>query len=110
MRVRVVLALPSHARQVTVSVPDGTSAGAVLQQALREGLSLEGSGLEAERVALGVFGRRIDADAPLHDRDRLELYRPLQQDPMARRRREARRTPVERQPGEGGRAPDKRRR
>jgi len=89
MRVRVVLALPSQAREVTVQVPLGSRAGTVLQHALRAGLSLSGSGLQIDGVALGVHGRRVTADTPLHDQDRLELYRPLQQDPMVRRRREA---------------------
>jgi len=89
--VRVVLALPDRAREIALRVPVGTGARAGLHRAIAAGLSLAGSELEAGDVALGVFGRRVADDTPLQADDRLELYRPLHQDPMARRRREARR-------------------
>jgi putative ubiquitin-RnfH superfamily antitoxin RatB of RatAB toxin-antitoxin module len=45
-------------------------------------------------VAHAVFGVRVDANAPLHDGDRLELLRPLLADPKdARRQRAAARKP-----------------
>ena len=44
-------------------------------------------------AGFGIFGRRVGAQTPLHDGDRVELYRPLQLDPKtARRQRAERRT------------------
>ena len=40
-------------------------------------------------AAVGVFGRLVLADAPLRDGDRVEIYRPLREDPKSARRRRA---------------------
>ena len=40
-------------------------------------------------AAVGVFGRIVRADAPLRDGDRVEIYRPLPEDPKSARRRRA---------------------
>src|SRR5579883_539159 len=37
----------------------------------------------------GIWGRVVAADTPLHDGDRVELYRPLKIDPKLARRRRA---------------------
>ncbi len=39
---------------------------------------------------LGIFAQRVSAQQVLHAGDRVEIYRPLQLDPMAARRRRAR--------------------
>lgn len=39
--------------------------------------------------AIGIFGRLVQADHPLSDGDRVELYRPLLLDPKEARRRRA---------------------
>ncbi|PZP49460.1 MAG: RnfH family protein, partial [Azospira oryzae] len=38
---------------------------------------------------VGVFGKLTRLDAPLRDRDRIEIYRPLLADPKEVRRRRA---------------------
>jgi uncharacterized protein len=38
---------------------------------------------------VGVYGKRVRADAPLADGDRVEIYRPLLLDPKERRRQRA---------------------
>jgi putative ubiquitin-RnfH superfamily antitoxin RatB of RatAB toxin-antitoxin module len=40
-------------------------------------------------LEIGVYGRRCEADTPLCDGDRVEIYRPLNFDPMESRRRRA---------------------
>lgn len=37
-------------------------------------------------VAIGIFGRVVDSATPLHDGDRVELYRSLMVDPKQARR------------------------
>lgn len=39
---------------------------------------------------LGIFSRKVAPDQPLHDGDRVEIYRPLLLDPMEARRQRAR--------------------
>ncbi|OOG41541.1 RnfH family protein [Rhodanobacter sp. C05] len=39
---------------------------------------------------LGIFARKVAPDQPVHDGDRIEIYRSLQLDPMEARRRRAR--------------------
>ena len=41
-------------------------------------------------MTLGIRGRAASLEQPLRDRDRVELYRPLQVDPMQARRLRAR--------------------
>ncbi|MFP4683497.1 MAG: RnfH family protein, partial [Ectothiorhodospira sp.] len=38
---------------------------------------------------VGIYGKLTRLDAPLRDRDRVEIYRPLIADPRAARRRRA---------------------
>jgi putative ubiquitin-RnfH superfamily antitoxin RatB of RatAB toxin-antitoxin module len=64
-------------------------AGATVAQALAASGVTEA--LPGYRPAgVGIFGRRVSLDAPLHDGDRIELYRPLRADPKESRRRRAR--------------------
>lgn len=81
--VEVAYAEPQKQVLVEVSLP----AGATVADAI------EASGIQAEftRVAFdeleaGVWGRVVSRDTPLRDRDRVELYRPLEIDPKAARR------------------------
>lgn len=42
--------------------------------------------LQAGRWMLGIWGRKTSLDHPLHDRDRVEVYRALRVDPKIARR------------------------
>jgi putative ubiquitin-RnfH superfamily antitoxin RatB of RatAB toxin-antitoxin module len=77
----IEVALPDRADHTVrqVCLP----AGATARDALRA------CGADAENVALGVFGRPIQADTPLRDGDRLEVYPPLRIDPKTARQRRA---------------------
>jgi len=82
--VEVVYAAPD--RQLVV--PLRLAGGSTVAEALaRSGLAprLEAGG------AVGIFGRACAPDTVLHDGDRVEIYRPLAEDPkVARRKRAAR--------------------
>ncbi len=45
--------------------------------------------LALESMPVGAFGELVQPDQVLQDHDRVELYRPLQQDPKAARRHRA---------------------
>jgi putative ubiquitin-RnfH superfamily antitoxin RatB of RatAB toxin-antitoxin module len=73
---------------VALAVPPGTT----LRQAIaRSGLLERYPGIDLARCGVGVFGRARGLDEPLTAGDRVEICRPLPQDPKERRRRAARR-------------------
>ena len=78
IRVEVVCARREGADTVTVQLP----AGATVRDALAA------AGFVRHRD-VGVYGKRVRADAPLADGDRVEIYRPLLLDPKERRRQRA---------------------
>ena len=50
------------------------------------GLSEVHPEIDANRPVLGIFGRRVTPDTALQDGDRVEIYRPLINDPKEARR------------------------
>lgn len=81
---------PSEGRVDEVQVV--LDAGATLGDALRRSGLLERHpqiDLKVQRV--GVWGKPCSIDTPLRTRDRVEVYRPLQVDPMQARRQRQRR-------------------
>jgi putative ubiquitin-RnfH superfamily antitoxin RatB of RatAB toxin-antitoxin module len=63
-------------------------AGATVRQALQaSGLFDDALRHEPFPLTVGVWGERRALDAPLRERDRVEVYRPLQVEPMEARRR-----------------------
>lgn len=84
--IEVVYALPDRQRLVRLAVESGTTARSA---ALGSGLDQEFSELDLAACALGVFGRRVADDYELQSGDRLELYRPLRNEPREARRRRA---------------------
>lgn len=92
IKIEVVYAQADEQQLITVSVEQGTHARAALTQVLEQSLiSLVGSDalLAPQDVPIGVYGLIVEDDYILKEGDRLEIYRPLVQDPMERRRRVA---------------------
>lgn len=90
--IEVAYAQAEEQQLITVSVEQGTCARAALIKVLEQALvSLEGSDalLAPQDIPLGVYGLIVEDDYILKEGDRLEIYRPLVQDPMERRRRVA---------------------
>ncbi len=67
-----------------ILVPEGTTARSALK---RSGLMKAFPHIDPERCSLGVFGQVVEDTYILKAQDRLEVYRPLQQDPREARRR-----------------------
>lgn len=87
MRVEVVYALRGGFDAVALDVAPGTTAG---QAVKASGIPARHPGIDLSQ--LGIFGRRVAADAPLAEGDRVEIYRPLARDPKETRRERARRS------------------
>lgn len=65
--------------------PGATAADAVQASGLTEAVP----GLDPAAADLGIFGQPCAPSTPLRPGDRVEVYRPLQVDPKAARRRRA---------------------
>ena len=90
MRVEIVLARPRAFATWSVHVPVGATLASALEAAKLTPAWLAEQGIDG----FALHGVRSDADARLHDGDRIELLRPLVADPKdARRRRAARKGP-----------------
>ncbi len=95
--VEVVYALPERQRLVRLDVATGASAR---QAALAAGLEAEFPGLDVASATLGIFGVAVAAEHVLTEGDRVEIYRPLPNDPRVQRRKlAARGKNMGRQPG-----------
>jgi putative ubiquitin-RnfH superfamily antitoxin RatB of RatAB toxin-antitoxin module len=74
-----------------LELPDGST----VADAVRASGVLQRHALAPESVDAGIWFRACPPEAPLRERDRVEIYRPLTVDPKeARRLRYRRRTPV----------------
>lgn len=60
--------------------------GATVADAVQASGILVRHGLDLAALRLGVWGKPRPAETPLRDRDRVEIYRPLQVDPKEARR------------------------
>ncbi len=89
MRVEVIYALPERTYSVVLNLSKESTASDALSAALN---SMEFSELvDLDTRWLSVWGERFDINDDLSDGDRLEILRPLIQNPMDRRRKEAKR-------------------
>src|SRR4051812_42862052 len=85
--IRVSVVYADLQRQITRDIEigaDATVGDAIAASGIRHELSPDFSPAD-----IGVFGTKVARDAPLHDGDRIELYRPLKIDPKEARRKRA---------------------
>jgi uncharacterized protein len=84
--VEVAYALPHTQSLITLNVLTGTTA---LQAVMQSGILEKYPELNASKLILGIFGKRVVADTILHAFNRVEIYRPLLADPKEARRQRA---------------------
>lgn len=83
MQVTVVYALPDAVWERAVDLEPG----ATLRTAIdRAGFAQDWPEAARDAMHVGVFGKRRSLDDPLHEGDRVEIYRPLTVDPKEARR------------------------
>ncbi|MBW8366649.1 MAG: RnfH family protein [Arenimonas sp.] len=87
MRVQVVYALPERCWTVEVVLPEGARVADALALADLAGVLPQGA---VDPARLAVYGRTATLETRLHDRDRVEILRPLLADPKQARRQRAR--------------------
>jgi putative ubiquitin-RnfH superfamily antitoxin RatB of RatAB toxin-antitoxin module len=74
----------------------------VTEALLRCGILAMHPDIDASACGFGIFGREVPRDHRLQDGDRLEVLRPLMEDPRERRRRLANQGRTGRKSGGGG--------
>lgn len=74
---------PRQVREWRVMLPQGSS---VLHALEASGLHAEFPDVDLSCAAVGIWGRSAPLDQALRDRDRIEIYRPLEVDPKVARR------------------------
>lgn len=83
LRVEVAYGAAPHQVDLTaLELPAGSTA----IDAVRASGVLQRQGLDEATLAMGIWGRACTPVQPLRERDRVELYRPLQVDPKEARR------------------------
>jgi putative ubiquitin-RnfH superfamily antitoxin RatB of RatAB toxin-antitoxin module len=88
-RIAITVACAEADRQTVLAleVPSGCTAGEAVE---RSGIMALHPRLDASACGIGIFGREVARGQVLADGDRVELLRPLTEDPRERRRRLAR--------------------
>lgn len=90
MDIEVVLAFPDKQYLVSLSIPEGTTLREAAVASFDRGLlPNDHPEINPETAALGIFGELEDDDFLLSTGDRVEIYRPLAQDPKEWRRQRA---------------------
>lgn len=84
--IEVVYALSHEQALLKLKVPEGTT----VEQAINASGILERyPEIDLAENKFGIFGKLTQADTPLRERDRVEIYRPITADPKEVRRRRA---------------------
>jgi len=96
IRVEVAYALPHQQKIIALLVEPGTTAWEAVE---RSGINRYFPDLDIATANMGIFGQSLGskgldsaAEYPLHDGDRVEIYRPLVSDPKEARRKRAEKT------------------
>ena len=84
--IQLCYALPEQAVVIDLDI----ELGCTLEQAIgQSGLLTQFPEIDLRHNKIGIYGKLKPLDTVLRDGDRIEIYRPLQADPMESRRRRA---------------------
>lgn len=82
--VQVAYALPTVQHRIDLTLPSGST---VSEAVAASGILQRCPELMGQDLVLGIWGERVAPDTAVTGGDRVEIYRPLAEDPRARRRR-----------------------
>ncbi len=84
--IQLCYALPEQAVVIDLDI----EVGCTLEQAISQsGLLMQFPEIDLTHNKIGIYGKLKPLDTVARDGDRIEIYRPLQADPMESRRRRA---------------------
>ncbi|MSQ92436.1 MAG: RnfH family protein [Gammaproteobacteria bacterium] len=99
-RIRVQIACAAAGRQTVLNLE--LQAGCTAAEALlRSGVFALHPDIDASGCRIGIFGQEVTRDHCLQDGDRVEVLRPLMEDPRERRRRLAKQGSGKKSAGDG---------
>jgi putative ubiquitin-RnfH superfamily antitoxin RatB of RatAB toxin-antitoxin module len=85
IRIEIVYAQPQRSVVKHLSVPEGAQIADALKLAA---LDQDFQGVDVANATVGIYGQVAGRDRPLREGDRIEIYRPLLEEPkLARRKR-----------------------
>jgi putative ubiquitin-RnfH superfamily antitoxin RatB of RatAB toxin-antitoxin module len=87
IRVEVLLAEAGMQRRVSLELASACTAWQAVE---KSGLLVGRGDLDPAQLAVAIFGKQVPRERELEDGDRVEILRPLPEDPKLRRRRAAR--------------------
>jgi putative ubiquitin-RnfH superfamily antitoxin RatB of RatAB toxin-antitoxin module len=89
LAIRIEIVYAEQQRSIVKSI--NVEQGALIADALRlAALDEDFQGLDLANAAVGIYGSVASRDRPLKEGDRIEIYRPLAEEPKLARRRRAR--------------------
>lgn len=86
IRVQVCYAKPDLQLLRELTVPEGTTLQAAIQQS---GVLRDAPEIDLSACRVGIYGKLKTLDTVLREHDRVEVYRPLMADPKESRRKRA---------------------
>ena len=86
LHVEIVYALAQRSIAKALHLPPGASIADALQLAAVDEIF---QGLNLANATVGIFGKVASREQPLKDGDRIEIYRPLLEEPKLARRQRA---------------------
>ena len=86
LNIEVVYALPERQTVLRIRVAPATSVLAAIEQS---GIVQKHPEIDLAVNKFGIYSRPVKGSEPLHDGDRIEIYRPLIADPKAVRKKRA---------------------
>ncbi|KDB07626.1 Protein rnfH [Burkholderia sp. lig30] len=84
LSIEVCYALPDRQTLIAVALPEGATVRDAIDAS---GVLARHPEIDLAEAKTGIFGKLAPLDAPLADRDRVEIYRPLIVDPKVARQR-----------------------
>lgn len=88
MNIEIVYAQPQRSIAKSLKMPPGATIADALRLAAED---QDFQGVDLTNAAVGIFGKVTGRDAALKEGDRIEIYRPLLEEPkLARRKRSSR--------------------
>jgi len=84
--VEVVYVKPEQQKIVEIKITKGSS---IEQAIIESGMLLEYPEIDLKKFEVGIFGKVLKKDHIIKSGDRIEIYRPLIQDPKEARRNRA---------------------
>ena len=84
--VLVVMALPGKSLSVSLSLEENADVASAVAIAEKDSVFSE---VKFKDFAIGIYGELCELSQKLSDGDRIELYRPIMEDPKEQRRKRA---------------------